>query len=332
MMKIQLNASEIANLWTTYMNNLMYIFSIPYYMKKCEDEEICSIIELTLEISQEIVVNVEEILKQENFPLPLGFTEEDVDLNAPRLYSDQFALIQYNALAENGLEFYGLSLVNSTRVDVRDFFTHCVSLTTKLYNQSKDLLVKRGLANSAPTIPIPEKADFVHQQGFLTGWFGDRRPLNAIEINQLVFNIRGGALAGAKLMSYSQIAKSKDLREFFIRGKEMCDKHIEVFTSLLREDDLPSLTTYESEVTNSTIPPFSDKMMMFFIMTIGAVFISKYGSAIGLCNRRDIGLHFTRLLAETAKYLEDAANIMIKNGWMEQPPQATARKALGENR
>ncbi|MET3698716.1 uncharacterized protein DUF3231 [Bacillus oleivorans] len=112
----------------------------------------------------------------------------------------------------------------------------------------------------------------------------------------------------------------------------MCDKHIEVFTSLLREDDLPSPTTYESEVTNSTTPPFSDKMMMFFIMSLGSVFISRYGTAIGLCNRRDIGLHFTRLLAESAKYLEDAVNIMIKNGWMEQPPQATVRNTLAENR
>lgn len=331
-MKMPLNASEIANLWTTYMNNLVYRSSIPYYLKKCEDEEIHSIIELALEISREIVANAEEILKHENFPLPFGFTEEDVDLNAPRLYSDRFALIQYNALAENGLVFYGLSLVNSTRLDVRDFFTLCVSLTIKLYNKSIDLLVKRGLANSAPTIPIPEKADFVHQQGFLTGWLGDRRPLNAIEINQLVFNTRGVAFGGAKLMSYSQIAKSKDLREFFARGKEMCDKHIEVFTSLLRADDLPSPTTYESEVTSSTIPPFSDKAMMFFIMSLGSMLISRYGTAIGLCSRRDIGLHYTRLLTETAKYLEDAANIMIKNGWMEQPPQATVRKALVENR
>ncbi|WP_284644373.1 DUF3231 family protein [Paenibacillus silviterrae] len=332
MVKIQLNASEIANLWTTYMNNSVYIFSIPYYMKKCEDGEIRSIIQLTLEISQEIIYITEKILKQENFPLPFGFTEEDVDLKAPRLYSDRFALIQYNALAQNGLEFYALSLVNSTRLDVRDFFTHCISLTTKLYNQSKDLLVKKGLENSAPTIPLPEKADYVHQQGFLTGWFGDRRPLSAIEINQLVFNIRGVAFGGAKLMSYSQIAKSKDIREFFVRGKEICDKHIDVFTSLLREDDLPSPTTYEDEVTNSTIPPFSDKMMMFFIMVLGSVLISKYGSAIGLCSRRDVGLHFTRLLAETAHFLEDATNIMIKNGWMEQPPQATSRKTLAENR
>ncbi|WP_158299435.1 DUF3231 family protein [Paenibacillus antri] len=331
-MKIQLNASEIANLWTTDMNNLVYIFSIPYYMNQCEDEEIRSIIELALEISQDIVGNVEKIFKQENFPLPFGFTEEDVYLHTPRLYSDQFALLQYNTLAENGLMLYGLSLATSTRSDVRDFFTHCISLTTKLYNRSKDLLERRGLVNSAPTIPFPERAEFAHDQGFLTGWFGDRRPLNVIEINQLVFNSRGAAFACAKLMSYSQIAGSKELREFFVTGKEMFGKHFEVFTSLLREDDLPSQMTYESEVTNSTVPPFSDKMMMFFIMSLGSVFLSRYGTAIGLCNRRDIGLHFTRLMAESAAYLEDAANIMIKNGWMEQPPQATARKALAENR
>ena len=332
MMNVQFNASEISNLWTTYMNNSVYIYSIPYYVKTCEDEEIRSIIELALDTSKKIAGEAEEMLKKESFPLPFGFTEEDVQLHCPRLYSDPFALLQYNVLAENGLMLYGLSLATSNRSDVRDFFNRCISLTTNLYNRSKDLLVKRGLANAAPTIPYPEKVEFAQDQGFLTGWFGDKRPINVVEISQLAFNVKEVAFAGAKFMSYSQIAESDELREFFARGKELCDKHIATCTSILREEDLPAPTTYESEVTNSTIPPFSDKMMLFFILSLGSVLISRYGTAIGLCNRRDLGLAFTRLLGETALYLEDAANLMIKNGWMERPPQATARKALAETR
>ena len=131
-----------------------------------------------------------------------------------------------------------------------------------------------------------------------------------------------------KVMSYSQVAQSKELRNYFARGRGICEKHIEVFGSLLREDDLPTPTTYESEVTSSTEPPFSDKIMLFMILSLGSVVISRYGTALSLCTRRDIAAHFTRLIAETVNYLEDGMNLMIKYGWSEQPPQSLDRKAL----
>ncbi|MEK3887498.1 DUF3231 family protein [Bacillus sp. FSL K6-3431] len=40
---------------------------------------------------------------------------------------------------------------------------------------------------------------------------------------------------------------------------------------------------------------------------------------------QDLGLVYTRLMAKIAKYAEEGANIMIDNGWMEEPPKAANR-------
>jgi hypothetical protein len=53
--------------------------------------------------------------------------------------------------------------------------------------------------------------------------------------------------------------------------------------------------------------------------------IAHYGRSFSLSPRRDLGAIYVRLSAEIALFSEDGANIMIENGWMEQPPQATDR-------
>jgi len=79
---------------------------------------------------------------------------------------------------------------------------------------------------------------------------------------------------------------------------------------------------------DSTIAPFSDKLMVFHTTAMIAVGIGNYGTAAGTCQRIDLSVLYTRLSAEIAKYAEDGANLMIKNGWLEEPPQADDRHAL----
>ncbi|MFX4261710.1 DUF3231 family protein [Pelotomaculum propionicicum] len=44
--------------------------------------------------------------------------------------------------------------------------------------------------------------------------------------------------------------------------------------------------------------------------------------------RRDLSATFIRLIAEILDYAGDGLNIMINNGWFEQPPQAVNHEAL----
>ncbi|WNF35110.1 DUF3231 family protein [Bacillaceae bacterium IKA-2] len=83
--------------------------------------------------------------------------------------------------------------------------------------------------------------------------------------------------------------------------------------------------------TASTITPYSEKLMMFHTATLNSVGIGHYGRSLGLSPRRDLGANYLRLSAEIALYAEDGTNIMIDNGWLEQPPQATDRDQLNKN-
>lgn len=113
-----------------------------------------------------------------------------------------------------------------------------------------------------------------------------------------------------------------------VRAKEIATKHIEVFHDFLNKSDVPTPMTWDGEVTDSTVAPFSDKLMMFHVSAINAVGLADYGDALGTTVRLDLSTSYARLMAETGKFGEDGANIMIDNGWMEQPPQADDRKAL----
>ena len=85
-----------------------------------------------------------------------------------------------------------------------------------------------------------------------------------IEISNLYANFQRNALGVATLIGFSQVAKSKEVRQFLIRGKEIASKHCEVFGSIMREDDLPVPLLFDTEVTDSTTYTFSDKLMMFY--------------------------------------------------------------------
>ncbi|MEH7484306.1 DUF3231 family protein [Neobacillus drentensis] len=87
---------------------------------------------------------------------------------------------------------------------------------------------------------------------------------------------------------------------------------------------------WDSEVSKSTIAPFSDKMMLFHIVTLVATASGYYGAAFALSQRRDLGLKYEMLIAEITKYAEDGANLLIKNGWMEQPPTFDDRDKLAK--
>jgi len=83
-----------------------------------------------------------------------------------------------------------------------------------------------------------------------------------------------------------------------------------------------------SEVTDSTVAPFSDRLMMNFITTLIASGIGQYGYSLTSSPRHDLSVQYTRLIAKIGKYSNDGANILIEKGWMEQPPMAADRRDL----
>ncbi|MEH7746336.1 DUF3231 family protein [Neobacillus drentensis] len=92
---IRLTAPEISSLWTQYMFDTMSICFLKYALEHIRDQDILDIYKQSLEIAEGHVEHVTRFLKEENFPIPKGFTDEDVNIHAPRLFQDPFYALLY---------------------------------------------------------------------------------------------------------------------------------------------------------------------------------------------------------------------------------------------
>lgn len=326
---IGLTASEMGFLWTQYMNDTMAICVLKYFLNKCEDKEIIPVIEYALSLSQKHVRTVTDIFTHENYPIPVGFTDEDVNVNAPRLFSDTFMLLYLQNMAVIGMSGAGIAIGVSAREDVNDFFHEILASASELHNKARKVALSKGVYIRPPFISTPEKVDFVKKQTFLFDMLGkNKRPLSAIEITHLFINTQTNVLGKSMMMAFAQVCKLEDVRDFFIEGKGIANKHIKKFSSTLTDEDIPAPQGSDGHVMDSTVAPFSDKLMIYHTTGMIAVGIGNYGTAAGTCERMDLSALYTRLSAEIALYAEDGANILIKHGWLEEPPQADDRKAL----
>lgn len=103
----------------------------------------------------------------------------------PRLFTDILYLHYILNMSEGALTSYSLALSLSSRDDIIQFYSECLTESKTLHNKAKKLAKDKGVYTRAPYIPAPDEVDFVKQQSFLTGWFGDRRPLLGVKLASL---------------------------------------------------------------------------------------------------------------------------------------------------
>ncbi|MFZ5645337.1 MAG: DUF3231 family protein [Bacillota bacterium] len=327
---IRLTSAELANLWAAYMNSSLKKCFVKYFLAKVEDAEIRSVLEYALLIAERHLQTISEIYKREEHPFPQGFTDQDVNLDAPRLFSDTFFLTFMEFMAEIRLNGYATALPMAARADIREYFTGCLASAAELYNRVAGVMLTKGVYVRAPYIPVPDNVDFVQKQNFLTGFLGVRRPLTSIEISHIFSRIKTNSLKKSLFTGFSQAANSEQVRRYMVRGQEIAEKHIKILSSILMENDLPAPMAWDSGVMDSTISPFSDKLMMQKTRNYDVVEMVNYGKALAASMRHDLTATFVRLMTEIGDYSEDGVNILIDNGWMEEPPQANNRDTLAE--
>lgn len=330
--EVRLTSAEIANLWTQYMNDSLAICFIRFSLEKVKDKDTREILEFSLGLAESHIVKIKEFLTQENYPIPKGFTEEDINLNAPALFSDTFLLVYMHVMTLHGLTGYAGAVGTSTRADQRRYFMKCNTETMELCDRIVDVMLNKGIISRPPFINPPDKIDFVKKQNYLTGWFGKRRPLNAMEISVISFNMQKTIVKIVLEIGFGQVAQTKDVREYFHKGIKLCKEQCHTLSSILSKENLSSPNTWESEITNSTVSPFSDKLMLFHIESLVSGGMGFYGAGLAVSQRRDLALTYTRLIAEIGLYAEDGANLLIKNGWFEQPPLADDRDELANEK
>jgi hypothetical protein len=129
----KLVSSEVAALWSAYMQNSMSYAIVQHFSKVNEDLDNTPIIQTALKNCDFVVNEVTQIFEKEKHGLPLGFTQEDVNLDAGRIYSDLFALRYIKYMAAAGTAAAAALLEVLARKDVRDFFSKTSEIFMKLH-------------------------------------------------------------------------------------------------------------------------------------------------------------------------------------------------------
>ncbi|AFC29673.1 hypothetical protein PM3016_2797 [Paenibacillus mucilaginosus 3016] len=325
---IPLTAPEISNLWSGYQGDTLSRCVLTHFAAHVEDTEVRELIAYALELCDKHITRLLGYFETEKIPVPQGFGDEDVDPKAPRLFSDIFYLGYLLNMGKQGMALYAYSVPVSSRQDIREYLSECLASSSALYNRTLDLMLAKGVYVRPPRIPVPEAREYVHKESYFYALFEDKRPVNGPEIAHLYANIVTNLMGKALTLGFAQTAVSKDIRAYLLRGHEISGKHVEVFSSLLRDDGLPAPNYWDDGVTASTTPPYSDRLMMYHIGALSATGAVNYGVAAPNSTRRDITSVYVRLIGEIAKYGEDGAELMLKHQWMEKIPGAVERGSL----
>src|SRR5699024_1795532 len=108
-------------------------------------------------------------------------------------------------------------MVKPLKLPINHFYQELMKVTFKLKMEAKELSKHKGLFIKAPEVPAIKHVSYVKKDSFLTGWFGNRRPLLATEISELVFNAKRNVLGHAVITAFSQVTETKEVRDFFIK-------------------------------------------------------------------------------------------------------------------
>ena len=327
---IQLTSSEIASIWTSYLNNSMSIQILNYFHSIVENPDARSIIDFAKEISISHLNQLTDIFQKEGIPIPTGFSGSDVNLNAPRLYTDPFMIVYLNHMSKAGMLGYSGFLSMCARKDIRRIFKEALHRTSDLFDNSSDILLEKGMFTRSPYIDYPRAKDYIDSKSYLSGLnpFSNKRPLNSVELSHLHMNIQNN-LIGAKLsISFGQTSPRKEIQKLMIQGKNISEKHVKVFISTLIDNDTQSPVSSDVSITNSTTQVFSDKLIVFHQGFLTAAGTGNYATGAAASQRSDLILNYERLSLEIAQYAKDIAYLMIQNEWLEQPPGTLDKEQL----
>ncbi|MDC3418623.1 DUF3231 family protein [Aquibacillus salsiterrae] len=324
-----LTSSELANVWSAYMADSTNVCVMKHFLNHVQDPEVKRIVEYAKGLSESNLKALSGIFKDESIPIPQGFTDDDYNQEAPRLYSDTYYLRYLQYFARSGMGIIGMANGTSYRKDIRKFFSMALAESALLYERVVQLMEKKGIFVRSPFIPYPKKVDYIQEENFLAGYLTlHKRPLLAIEINHISNNIEANYIGRTLIDGFVQVAQTKEVRKHFENGVEIATEIIKTLEAFLEESHTSTPYSSDSVISGSTTPPFSEKMMVSMSSALVGVSLSNIGMGISYSMRSDIIGEYTQLMTRVGKYAAAGAKLAIKHGWMEKPPQTLDRDRL----
>ena len=167
----RLTSVEIGNLWNSYTYESLAHHIFVYFLKHMEDPIIKPVLINLVDASRDILSLLKSVFVKEGFPVPWGITSEDINLNAPRLFSDNLFIPMLKLMVKAALQFYSLAYSDSSRKDIREFFRDSVDRLLMHNQQAAELMQAKGTPVPPPYMPVPAKVDFEKKLNFMAGFF-----------------------------------------------------------------------------------------------------------------------------------------------------------------
>ncbi|WP_421377886.1 DUF3231 family protein [Bacillus salacetis] len=329
---IKLTSAEIGTLWGAYVNGTAIDTVNKYMASIVENEKIKAILEEAIQIYAKQKEQVVSFIQKDGFPLPKGFTDYDLKKGAKRLFTDIFCLHYLHIMTMHGLIGHVTALSSSVNKELRHFYDSCDNEAKNIYHKCTELLLEMGHFQRDPYFYPEENPEFITSKSFSEGILGKDRRLAATEIISLSLNLKKAIMSKALSISFSQVTQTQDTREFLEYSAKVADKQIQSLAAILRKDNLPVPMSWETEVTNSTEAPFSDKLMMYHMGFLYQTAQTFQGAGLATAMRTDLAFEYEKIILKNLSVTKKWFNIMVKYNWLEQPPLAPNRKKLAKEK
>lgn len=168
--KYPLSSSEIGTLWLTYQEKTMILRVLEYFMEKSDDQQAKNIMGGLWQELNHFVTKMEGIFEQEGVAIPKGFTENDVNLQAPKLYDNGFDIMFLRILKEVSMGMYTLNMNMAYRDDVMSIYEGLTSTTQKVYKLSTHYLLEKGILTLPPLVEKPKRPSLLKMNPILTAF------------------------------------------------------------------------------------------------------------------------------------------------------------------
>ncbi|WML48381.1 DUF3231 family protein [Neobacillus sp. PS3-34] len=325
-----LSSAEIGTLWLTYQEKTMILRVLEYFIEKSDDQQAKNIMGGLWQNLHYYIKKIESIFESEGAAVPVGFTNDDVNLEAPKLYDHGFDIMFVRILKEVSMGMYTINMNMAYRDDLMELYEGLTRISQKVYKLSTLYLLERGILTLPPTVSLPKTNEFIETKSYLKGLmpFRNKRPLNDIEIGILHHGIETNNIGIQLITGFAQCAEDKEIKDYFIQGRELAKKHLKTYQDILAHSEVQFHSGAGSTVTTSKIAPFSQKLMMFCIYLLNGYGIvgNSFGTMFSF--RNDLSLKTTLLAKDTYFFAHEGVKLMIKNRWMEEPPQMEDRSDL----
>jgi hypothetical protein len=193
-------------------------------------------------------------------------------------------------------------------------------------------LLEKGMFARPPYVSMPSSVGFVKSKNYLSGLainpFTEKRTLNTVEVAHLHHSIESNITGMQMITGFAQCANDEEVKKFFNEGTELAKGIIKELIETLLESDIQIPQPSGGNATRSTVAPFSDKLMMYCTSLFCSFSMGSNSLGTAFSLRNDLPAKMTIFMKDIFEYAHKGGKIMIKNGWMEEPPQMEERKQI----